>query len=165
MRCEDREKFLPVYAEGGLSAEERDRVSFHLGRCPDCAGLAERLKRTDAALSSLEEVEPGPALMARLHDIPATAGKRRRFPSLSLKPVLQPVLAGAIPVAVLTAALVFTPAGGRLLKTISRQAHAGYSKVTQVYARVESLADSLGGAREKLVVTLETLPPLGGSRE
>jgi len=165
MRCKDWEKFLPAYIEGGLSAEERARVSFHLGRCPDCAGLAERLKRTDAALSSMEEVEPGPSLMARLRGIPSAAAARRRFPSFVLKPSLQPVLAGAFLVSAFAAAMVFTPAGGRLVKSFNRQVHAGYNKITQVYVRAESLADSLGGAGEQFAVSLEKLPPLGGRQE
>ncbi len=165
MRCKDIEKLLPLCARGELAAEQLVRVAAHLDRCPACSGLLERLRRTEAALSGIAEIEPGPALMARLRNIPSTAQKRRRFPSFVLAPSLQPVLAGAFLVLVFTATMVFTPAGGRLLKTIDRQVHAGYSKITRLYARAESVADSLGGAGEKVIVSLETLPPLGRSQE
>jgi len=165
MRCKNFEDLLPGYIEDVLITEERARVSAHLDRCPACAGLLDRLKRTGAALSEISDVEPGPALMANLRDIPSTSAPRRRFPVLAVKPALQPVLAGAFLVLTFTAVLVFTPAGGRLIKTLNRQVHAGYDTISRVYAKAESVADSLDGAREKFIVSLEILPPLGRNQE
>ncbi|MBN2198259.1 MAG: zf-HC2 domain-containing protein [Candidatus Aminicenantes bacterium] len=164
MRCKDVEKLLPGYLENNLRAEEKARISFHLSRCPACTGCLELLKRTDAALAGIGDLDPGPALMARLQAVPSTAAPRRRFSVFVFKPAIQPVLAGAFLVTAFIAVLAFTPVGGRMIKTLNRQMHAGYSKITRLYARAESIADSLGGAREQVIVSLENLPPLGGDQ-
>jgi hypothetical protein len=75
------------------------------------------------------------------------------------------VLAGSFLALTAAAFLIFTPSGGRLLKTIDRQVHAGYDKIARLYARAESAADSLNGARLEAFDSLKTLPPLGGGQE
>lgn len=166
MRCKKIIELLPGYAEDSLEARERAGVASHLDGCPRCADLLARLRRTGAALSGLPDIEPGPELLARLRSIPPAAPeRRRRFPAFVLKPSLQPVLAGSFLALTAAAFLVFTPAGGRLLKTIDRQVHAGYDKIARLYARAESAADSLDGVRQEAFGSLKTLPPLGGGRE
>jgi hypothetical protein len=79
---------------------------------------------------------------------------------LRLRPSLQPILAGAFLLLVFASAMVFTPAGGRLLKTLDRQFHLGYSSVEKLYAGVERLADSLNSKKEEIIVAIKSASPL-----
>jgi len=164
MTCRKIEVLLPLYAEGGLGIEDRRRVETHLAACPDCRRLLACLKQTEAGLARFPELQVSPALMARLKAIPSSnkrkAQSRTRVPFFLARPSLQPILAGAFLLLVFASALVFTPAGGRLLKSLDRQFHLGYSQVEKLYAKAESLADSLNSKKEEVIVALKTASPL-----
>jgi anti-sigma factor RsiW len=164
MTCQKIEELLPLYAEEGLGAQDRRRVQTHLAACPKCRHLLACFKQTEAGLARFPELQVSPALVARLKAIPSSQEKRIRprvrFPFFQLKPSLQPVLAGAFFLLVFASALVFTPAGGRLLKSLDRQFHLGYSQVEKLYAKAESLADSLNSKKEEAIVALKTVSPL-----
>ena len=164
MTCRKIEELLPLYAEGELEAQDRRRVETHLAACPNCRRLLACLKQTEAGLARFPELEVSPALIERLKAIPSSEKKkarsRIRVPFFQVKPSLQPVLAGAFLFLVFASALVFTPAGGRLLKSLDRQFHLGYSQVEKLYAKAESLADSLNSKKEEVIVALKTASPL-----
>jgi len=164
MTCRKIEELLPLYAEGELEAQDRRRVETHLAACPNCRRLLACLKQTEAGLARFPELEVSPALIERLKAIPSSEKKkarsRTRVPFFLARPSLQPVLAGAFLLLVFASALVFTPAGGRLLKSLDRQFHLGYSQVEKLYAKAESLADSLNSKKEEVIVALKTASPL-----
>ena len=164
MTCQKIEELLPLYAEEELGAENLRRVETHLAGCPNCRRLLACLKQTEAGLARFPEVGVSPALMVRLKAIPSAdkrkARSRTRVPFFLARPSLQPVLAGAFLLLVFASALVFTPAGGRLLKSLDRQFHLGYSQVEKLYAKAESLADSLNSKKEEVIVALKTASPL-----
>jgi anti-sigma factor RsiW len=164
MTCHKIEELLPLYAEEGLDAQDRQRVETHLAGCPDCRHLLACLKQTETGLARFPQLEVSPTLMARLQAIPSSAKKKIRPQTRArfflAKPSLQPVLAGAFLLLVFAATLVFTPAGGRLLKSLDRQFHLGYSQVEKLYAKAESLADSLNSKKEEVIVALKSASPL-----
>lgn len=164
MTCKKIEELLPFSAENELGAEDRRLVEAHLADCPSCRRLLDCLKQTEAGLARFPEVEVSPALMARLKAIPSPEKKkarsRIRVPFFQVKPSFQPVLAGAFFLLVFTSALLFTPAGGRLLKSLDRQLHLGYDKIEKLYAKAESLADSLNYKKDEVIVTLKNASPL-----
>ena len=164
MTCQKIEELLPLYAEEELGAQDRRLVETHLAACPKCRRLLACLKQTEAGLGRFPQLQVSPALMARLKAIPSSDKKkvwfRARVPFLQARPSLQPVLAGAFLLLVFASALVFTPAGGRLLKSLDRQFHLGYSQVEKLYAKAESLADSLNSKKEEVIVALKTASPL-----
>jgi hypothetical protein len=164
MTCKKVEELLPFYAQNELGLEDRRLVETHLAGCPSCRRLLDCLKQTEAGLARFPELEVSPALMARLQAIPSSGKKkapsRIRVPFFQLKPSVQPVLAGAFLLLVFASTLVFTPAGGRLLKSLDRQFHLGYNKIEQLYAKAASLADSLNSKKDEVIVTLKNASPL-----
>jgi len=168
MNCKKVEELLPLFVAGELGGEDRRKIETHLAACPDCRRLLACLQRAEANLAGFPELEVSPALLARLQAIPSSEQRKAR-PRVSprvrerffrLKPSLQPFLAGAFLLLAFASALVFTPAGGRLLKTIDRQFHLGYSQVEKLYAGAERLADSLNSKKEEIIVAIQSASPL-----
>jgi len=72
MTCTEIEKRLPAYMEDLLSPEEKKGIDDHLGACPHCCKALDDLKRTQACLKGLDEVDPPPffeqRIMARVRE-------------------------------------------------------------------------------------------------
>lgn len=66
MTCRDIEKQLPAYLDDGLSPEEKQCIDDHLDDCPACRRAMADLKRMQACLTDLDEVEPPPFLEQRI---------------------------------------------------------------------------------------------------
>lgn len=60
MTCKDVEHNLPAYLEDALSPQERTLVEEHLTTCPQCQKALAHLKKTEALLKEMKEVEPPP---------------------------------------------------------------------------------------------------------
>jgi hypothetical protein len=168
MNCKKVGGRLPLFAERELGAEDRRQVESHLAGCPDCRRLLDCLQRAETGLAKFPELEVSPALLERLKAIPWAEKRKAQSKTRTearpkffwLRPSLQPVLAGVFLFLVFTSALVFTPAGGRLLKSLDRQFHLGYNQVEKLYAKAESLADSLNSKKDEVIVTLKNASPL-----
>ena len=95
MTCNEIENRLPAYREDLLSPEERKMIAGHLASCPCCSRAFASLKKAEALVHSLGEVEPPPffeqRIMARVTE---EAGKkqgilRRLFYPLHIKVPIQ----------------------------------------------------------------------------
>jgi hypothetical protein len=165
MTCERIEELLSAYLEGELSGAERREVDAHLAGCPACAGLLAILRETQEALAGFPEVEPGPALMAKLYAIPE---KKRFFKpvlGLLLRPSLQPVYAAFSVLFIALSFVFFTPQGNGVRKELDRQIHLGYGQVEKIYVKAESLTDELGSLSSTVVDSIKTLNPLKGQED
>ena len=60
MKCRDIQKELAAYLEGIISPKEKEGVENHLSSCQMCRKVFEELKRTEALVKGLEQVEPPP---------------------------------------------------------------------------------------------------------
>jgi len=78
MNCGERENLVP-FLDGELSEPEERRVKEHLETCPECRRRALLLRRSYAALDSLEAPEP-PAGISR--EVRKRA-RRRSLPALA----------------------------------------------------------------------------------
>jgi anti-sigma factor RsiW len=165
MTCERLEELLSSYLEGELDPILRQDFEVHLASCPACFGLLSVFRETQAALSGFPELEPSPALMAKLYAIP----ERKRF----FRPVfdflvrtdLQPVFAALSVLFVAVSFIFFAPQGRGIQKAIDRQLHRGYDQVEKLYAKAGSLTDELGSLKTTVVDSLKTLNPLKGQED
>ena len=66
MKCRDTEKKLSPYLEGIVSPGEQELVENHLSSCPLCRTAFEELKRTNALVKGLEQVETPPWFTQRI---------------------------------------------------------------------------------------------------
>ena len=60
MKCRDIENKLSAYLEGIVSPKEKEGVENHLSSCQMCRKALEELRRTNALVKGLEQVEPPP---------------------------------------------------------------------------------------------------------
>jgi anti-sigma factor RsiW len=165
MSCDRVQELLAAYTENELSAADKAMVEGHCLACAECAGLLALLREADRALASFPEVEPGPALLERLYEIPA----RKRRPHLSfgffLKPSLQPVFAAATVALTLFSLYFINPDRRAFDKAVSRQFHRGVGQVERLYARAGAVTDTLGGYADTIFATLKAINPLGRDKE
>jgi hypothetical protein len=165
MTCERFEELLSAYLEGELSGEERLEMDGHLDLCPACAELLSVFRETQEALAGFPELEPGPALMAKLYAIPE---KRSLFKTVSdfvLRPSLQPVYAAFMVLFIALSFVFFHPQGHGIQKAIDRQLHLGYNQVEKLYAKAGSVTDELGSLKNTVVDSFKTLNPLKGPED
>jgi anti-sigma factor RsiW len=158
--CDRVEGLLVPYADVDLAPEEKALVERHLEGCPSCAALAAGLTSAGEAFAAFPEIEPGPALMAKLRAVP----ERRRFRfslEFLLRPSLQPVFAVASIVAVAFSLYMASPDKKRIEQAVNRQLHRGYSAFEKLTAKAGAAADSLGAAADSLYVSIKTFNPLG----
>lgn len=66
MTCNEIENLLPAYREDLLSPEERKTIAGHLASCPRCGRALADLKKAEALVRGLPEVEPPPFLEQRI---------------------------------------------------------------------------------------------------
>ncbi|MGD1010764.1 MAG: zf-HC2 domain-containing protein [Candidatus Aminicenantales bacterium] len=165
MTCERFEELLSAYLEGELSGEGRLEMDGHLAACSSCAELLSLFRETQGALAGFPELEPGPALMARLYAIPE---KRSFFGTVSdfvLRPSLQPVYAAFTVLFIALSFVFFHPQGRSIQKAIDRQIHLGYNQVEKLYAKAGSVTDELGSLKNTVVDSIKTLNPIKGQED
>jgi len=165
MNCERIEELLSAYLEHDLSAPDSREVEAHLKTCPGCTDLLSALRETQLVLAGFPELEPSPALMARLHAIPEKKGLFKQAFDFLLRPALQPVFAAFSTLFIALSFVFFLPQGRGIQKAINRQLHLGYSQVEKLYAKAGSLTDELGSIKDSVVDSLKTLNPLKGQEE
>jgi anti-sigma factor RsiW len=165
MTCERIEELLSAYLEGELSGAEKREVEAHLAGCPSCAELLSFLRETQGALSSLPEIEPSPALMAKLYAIPEKKSYFKPVVRFLLRPDLQPVYAAFSVLFLALSFIFFTPQGSGVRKEIDRRLHQGYSQVEKLYAEAGSLTDEVGSLTTSVVDSIKNLNPLKGQED
>jgi hypothetical protein len=165
MTCERFEELLSAYLEGELSGEERLEMDGHLTVCSSCAEFLSLFRETQGALAGFPELEPGPALMAKLY---AISEKRSFFKTISdfvLRPALQPVYAAFTVLFIALSFVFFRPQGRGIQRAIDRQLHLGYSQVEKLYAKAGSVTDELGSLKNTVVDSFKTLNPIKGQED
>jgi hypothetical protein len=64
MICEEIQEELVAYCDGELAAEDRTRITAHLGTCSACSREVAQLTRIHAAFTQVERVTPSPDFAA-----------------------------------------------------------------------------------------------------
>jgi len=169
MTCERIEELLSAYLEGGLSAPERAEVESHLGSCRECAALAGLMRETMAAAAAFPEVEPSPALYAKLYEIPEAGRGRRRanraiFEWLT-RPALQPVYATLTGLFIVLSFVLFHPEGRGIRKKIDIELHRGIGTVEKLYADAGVIKGEVGAFAGNVVRSFNSLGLLGGDEK
>lgn len=160
MTCEQIEALLPLYLEQELELVEREAVDRHLQTCGSCAVLISCLKETEEALKDFPEVDVSEGFLEHLYSIP-NSKKRFKFNlAFLLRPSLQPVLAAATVLLTVVSLYLFNPDRKLIDKTINHQIHIAYGRVGHLLTKAESFTDSLGGYKDNLLVSLNTISPL-----
>jgi len=161
MTCQRIEELLSDYLEGALPAAERAAFEAHLAVCPGCAALANAMKDTMAAAASFPEVEPSPALFARLYAIPE---EKRERPSLVrpifewlTRPALQPVYAALTAFIAILTFVMFHPEGQGIRKKINVGLHRGIGTVEKLYADAGVIKGQVGALAGNVVKSFDAL--------
>jgi anti-sigma factor RsiW len=157
MTCERPQELFTAYLEGTLDPALRRAVEDHLAACPACEALMVTLRKVEETLADWPELEPSPALLARLNAIPTTRKKFRLVPDIFLRPSLQPFFAGAAGLLVFVSFLFLAPQGRSFQKAVNRQFHLGWSEAERIYAKAGSLTDRLGEYKNNLLGSLKVL--------
>ena len=76
MSCRELVEAVTDYLEGRLPARDRERLEAHLEVCPHCVEYVDQIRRTIAALGSLDTAALAPETRAGL--LEAFRGWRRR---------------------------------------------------------------------------------------
>ncbi len=167
MTCERIEELLSAYLEGELAPAERAEVEAHLAACPACAGFAGLMKEGLEAAAGFPEIEPSPALLARLYEIPEKARARRRrsaartaFDWLT-RPALQPVYAATTAVLIVLSFVLFHPEGQGIRKKIDIGLHHGIGTVEKLWADAGTLKGQVGALTGNVIKSFNTLGLLG----
>lgn len=157
MTCERPRELFSAYLEDALEPDLRRAVEDHLATCPACSALLATLREVNDTLADWPELEPSPALMARLKAIPTARRKFRLVPDILLRPALQPYFAGAAGLLVLVSFLFLAPQGRAFQKAVNRQFHLGWSEAEKIYAKAGSVTDRLGEYKDNLLGSLRSL--------
>jgi anti-sigma factor RsiW len=165
MTCERFEELLSAYLEGEVSPEVKREMDAHLASCLACAKLLTVFRETQEALKSFPELEPGPALMARLYAIPEKKSFFQPVFDFLLRPSLQPVFAALSALFIAISFVFFLPQGRGIQKAIDRQLHLGYNQVEKLYAKAGSVTDELGSLKNTVVDSIKTLTPEKGQED
>ena len=166
MTCERFEELLSAYLEGELAAAERAEVESHLAVCPGCAELAGLMRETLAATAAFPEVEPSPALMARLYAVPdERAAKKSLFRPVFdwlARPALQPVYATLTGLFIVLSFVLFHPEGRGIRKQFDLQFHRGLGAVEKLYADAGGLKGEIKALSANVIRSFDTLGLPGG---
>jgi len=165
MVCEKIQDLLSPYLDGELTPEAKAEVDAHLSSCPECVELLSLLKMATDSLAAFPEIEPSPDLKAKLYAVPDRKKKFRFSLDFLVKPSLQPVLTAATVLLVIFSFYMFGPYKNDIDKSINRQIHRGYSQLERLYAKAESVTDSLGAAADNILVSFKNINPLGKNEE
>jgi hypothetical protein len=155
MNCKQIEKFLSPYLENELSQEEKNLVENHLKKCPHCSGLLTYMKEIKNSLAEMPEIDISPSLRKKLYKI-----SKKKFNSsfdFLLKPALQPILAASMVLITVVSLYTLNPDRDKINKYINQHVHMGYSKIEQLYAKAESLTNSLAGYKESILFSIKNI--------
>ncbi|MDD8019755.1 MAG: zf-HC2 domain-containing protein [Acidobacteriota bacterium] len=173
MNCQQIRKALPAYLEGELSRPQAIIIEAHLAECPGCRLLAREIETINKSLSSLSEIEPSPALLAKIYSIPdsvaiktglkvQSAGRRERTARgifsrpFWLSPAFQPVLVSLTIILIFISLTFFTQPGRNFQKSLSLEFHRAYSQTQKVLVKAGVLTDRINGYKESLLASLDT---------
>ena len=161
MTCERIEELLSAYLEGELDAAEKSEFETHLAACPGCAELAGLMKRNLAATAAFPEVEPSPALFARLYAIPEEKREKRRlvrpvFEWLA-RPALQPAYAALTALVAVLTFVAFHPEGQAIRKKINVGLHRGIGTVEKLYADAGGIKGQVGALTGSVIKSFDAL--------
>jgi predicted anti-sigma-YlaC factor YlaD len=169
MMCERIEELLSAYLEAELGPADKAEVAAHLAACPACAEFAGLMKEALEATAGFPEVEPPPALLARLYEIPERAGRRKSFARTVFealaRPALQPVYAAATAVLIVLSFVLFHPEGRGIRKKIDIGLHHGIGTVEKLWADAGTLKGQVGAFAGDVVKSFNTLGLLGDKEE
>jgi hypothetical protein len=169
MTCERFEELLSAYLEGELAAAERGELDAHLAVCPECAGLAGLMRETLAATAAFPEIEPSPALMARLYAVPEErVAKKRLFRPVFdwlARPALQPVYATLTGLFIVLSFVLFHPEGRGIRKQIDVRFHRGLGAVEKMYADAGGLKGEIKALSANVIRSFDTLGLPGGNEK
>jgi len=155
MKCRQIEKFLSPYLENELNQEEKALVENHIEKCPKCSGLLSYMREAKDSMAKIPEIDVSPSFMKRLYKIPNKKPKRSfRF---LLKPSLQPILAAATVLITVISLYSLNPDREQINKFINQKIHIGYSKAERLYARAESLTNTLAGYKENILFSIKNI--------
>lgn len=159
MTCDAVRDLLSELLDGELSAADRARVEAHLSGCADCRELRDLMAENRDALAAFPEVEPPPALRARL--AAAAAPRKRLLVRLheALLPRLQPALAVLTTILIAVSMYAFHPDRKLIDRSISRRVHLAYSRVETLYVRAEGWTGRLGQVTDSVI---EAVKPANG---
>lgn len=165
MTCERIEELLSAYLEGELGPAEKAEVEAHLAGCPACSEFAGLMKEGLEAMAGFPEIEPSPALFARLYAVPEKARKRKSaartvFDWLT-RPALQPVYAAATAVLIVLSFVLFHPEGQGIRKRIDVGLHRGIGTVEKLWADAGTLKGQVGALTGDVIKSFNTLGLLG----
>ncbi|MEN6560683.1 MAG: zf-HC2 domain-containing protein [Acidobacteriota bacterium] len=165
MTCERIEELLSAYLEGELGPAGKAEVEAHLAACPACAEFAGLMKEGLEAAAGFPEIEPSPALVARLYAIPEKARERKSaartvFDWLT-RPSLQPVYAAATAVLIVLSFVLFHPEGQGIRKRIDVGLHRGIGTVEKLWADAGTLKGQVGALTGNVIKSFNTLGLLG----
>ncbi|HOW86344.1 MAG TPA: zf-HC2 domain-containing protein [Candidatus Aminicenantes bacterium] len=168
MTCERIEELLSAYLEGELAPAERAEVEGHLAACPACAEFAGLMREALAAAASFPEVEPSPALVARLYEIPDRA-RARKSPARTVlewltRPSLQPVYAAATAFLVILTFVLFHPEGRDVRKKLDIGLHRGVGAVEKLWADAGTIKGQIGAFTGDVIKSFNTLGLLGDKK-
>ena len=167
MECKHIEKLLSPYLDNELDPAERLQMEEHLNQCPSCAQLYAALQETVDALSEMPELEISEDLRERLYKIEQKKSKAgiKSHLEFFLRPAFQPIMAAVAAVMVLLSVYTFHPNRSQINKTVERQIHIGYSKISRLISKAESFTDSLKGQKDTILVSLKDIDLFGESEE
>ena len=127
------------------------------------------MRETLAATAAFPEVEPSPALMARLYAIPEErAAKKRLFRPVFdwlARPALQPVYATLTGLFIVLSFVLFHPEGRGIRKQFDVQFHRGLGAVEKMYADAGGLKGEIKALSANVVRSFDTLGLPGGDEK
>jgi len=65
MDCSEIIKLIPIFLDGGLTADKHQRVQSHLDTCAKCRGEARAIQRTWEMIGELDDIQPDPNFQTR----------------------------------------------------------------------------------------------------
>ncbi|WP_276356312.1 anti-sigma factor family protein [Cohnella caldifontis] len=90
MNCQEGMELMQRHVDGDLNDEETSRLMDHVGHCPDCAAMLERLVRLSRGLEQLPRVVPPyslvDAILPQLEQWDTTSGEGETSAAAPLEP-------------------------------------------------------------------------------
>jgi len=65
MDCSEIIKLIPIYLDGGLAADEHQRVQSHLDTCAECRREARAIQSAWEMIGELDDIQPDPNFQTR----------------------------------------------------------------------------------------------------
>ncbi len=156
------EDLLPALALGSLEPREKERVSRHLGSCPDCRARLAGYEELVASLGlAVPQVEPPRSLRSRIvREAARQAPRARRVPALAW------TLAAA---ALLALSLGFNLSLWKRVNRLEATSPVLPGQVA-VLAATEAAAGARGlvlfeSGQKEATLVVEDMPPLAGDRQ